>query len=308
MKVFSFLERTSIQDFTTNELLGRGKYSVYKGEIQGSQQDCAIKIFPSSTQIAQNAYIRERRVMSGLRHDHIVNLIPNTKHMDQDKNYLLVMEYAPYGDFFDIIMSRELTDEMIIRTYFQQLVTGLKYLHSKGIAHLDLKLDNLLLGKDFQLKITDFDLAHDQKEANKPVSRGTTGYRAPEILDDQVDNIFAADVYSIGIILFICFTGEFPFVEKETTKGKELRDYDLFMNHNDRFWKKKTNYYDVCFSNELKDLFNGMLTKDPLSRFTVKDIEVSPWYQGQTVEKVSLGIEMGQIHHKIKTSPPSQQD
>lgn len=303
MKVFSYLERLPPQDITTNELLGRGKYSVYKGEVQGSHQECAIKIFPSTTQIAQNAYVRERRVMTGLRHDNVVTLIPNTKSLDQDKNYLLVMEYAPYGDFFDIVMSRELTDEMIIRTYFQQLVTGLKYLHSKGIAHLDLKLDNLLLGKDFQLKITDFDLAHDQKEANKPVSRGTTGYRAPEILNDQVDNIFAADVYSIGIILFICFTGEFPFVEKETSKGKELRDYDLFMNQNDRFWKKKATYYDVCFSNELKELFNGMLTQDPLNRFTVQDIQVSKWYQGQTVEKINLSTEMGQIHHKIKSSP-----
>jgi len=308
MKVFTFIERPLLQDFTTNQLLGRGKYSVFKGEIQGSCQDCAIKIFPCSTQIAQNAYIRERRVMSGLRHDNIVNLIPNTRNLDQDKNYLLVMEYAPYGDFFDIVMSRELTNEMLIRTYFQQLVSGLKYLHSKGIAHLDLKLDNLLLGKDFQLKITDFDLAHDQKETNKPVSRGTTGYRAPEILNDQVDNIFAADIYSIGIILFICFTGEFPFVEKETNKGKELRDYDLFMTQNERFWKKKATYYDVHFSSELRELFNGMLTKDPLKRYTVKDIEVSKWYQGQTVEKISLGAEMRQIHEKIKTSSQSQQE
>ena len=288
-------------ELITNKLLGRGKYSVYKGEVPGRNEDCAIKIFPS-TQAAQNAYFREKKVISTLRHDNIVYFIPYTKNRDKNKNLLLVMEYAPYGDFFDLIMSRELKDENLIRTYFQQLVEGMGYLHSRGIAHLDLKLDNLLLGKDYLLKITDFDLAHNQKERSKPVSRGTTGYRAPEVLDGSFENIFAADIYSIGIILFICLTGEFPFVEKETDKGKELRDYELFSISNELFWKKKSSYYGVHFSESLKELFNGMFTKDPKRRFTIKDIKSSNWFQDQIVEKLSLEREMKSIHERVKSS------
>jgi len=302
MEVINFYNPAIIpSDLSTNKLLGRGKYSVYKGEVLGRNEDCAIKIFPSN-QTAQNAYIRERKVISMLRHNHIINFIPNTKSRDKNKNLLLVMEYAPYGDFFDLIMSRELTSETLIRTYFQQLIEGMSYLHSRGIAHLDLKLDNLLLGKDYLLKITDFDLAHNQKETSKPVSRGTTGYRAPEVMLGEFENIFAADVYSIGVILFICLTGEFPFYERDTENGKELRDYDLFKGNNEIFWRKKSTYYGVHFSQNLRELFNGMFTQDPQTRFTIKDIKASNWYQEQVIEPFSLEREMKLIHEKVKSS------
>jgi serine/threonine protein kinase len=302
MKIFTFSDRVqSSEDIVTNELLGHGKYNVYKGQILSKQEDCAVKIFPN-TSIAQSAFLREKRLLSGLRHRHIVNFIPSSKVLDQNRNHLLVMEYAPYGDFFDIVMSRELKEETLIRTYFHQLIEGLEYLHSKGIAHLDLKLDNLLLGKNYLLKITDFDLAHSVRESAKPVSRGTTGYRAPEVLYDYFEDIFAADIYSIGIILFICFTGEFPFVEKETNKGRELRDYDLFNECNTTFWKKKSSYYDVCFSDGLKDLFNGMLTKDPTERFTFKAIKSSSWYQGEVVENLKLEQDMKSIYDRVRNS------
>jgi len=212
------------------------------------------------------------------------------------------MEYAPYGDFFDLIMSRELTDDVLIRTYFHQLVEGLEYLHSMGIAHLDLKLDNLLLGKNYLLKITDFDLAHSRRERNKPVSRGTTGYRAPEVWNEYFEDIFAADVYSIGIILFICITGEFPFVERETDRGKELRDYDLFTTDNEAFWKKKSAYYEVCFSDSLKEVFNGIFAQDPSRRYTIKEIKSSRWYQGQIVDNLKLEKEMKVVYDKVRNS------
>jgi serine/threonine protein kinase len=302
MKIFTFSDRSiASHDIETNELLGHGKYDVYKGQILSKKEDCAVKIFPN-TQMAQSAFLREKRVLSGLRHRHIVNFIPSMKNLDQGSNHRLVMEYAPYGDFFDIVMSRELKEETLIRTYFHQLIEGLEYLHSKGIAHLDLKLDNLLLGKNYLLKITDFDLAHSVKESAKPVSRGTTGYRAPEVWHDIFENIFAADIYSIGIILFICFTGEFPFVENETEKGKELKDYDLFNNYNATFWKKKSSYYDVCFGDNLKALFNGMLMKDPSQRFTFKTIKSSTWYQGEVVENLKLEKEMESIYDRVKNS------
>src|SRR5690348_6585902 len=107
MKFFNFSERPGRpHEIITHELLGHGKYNVYKGQILSKNEDCAVKVFPG-TQVAQNAYIREKRVMSSLRHQHIVQFFPHTRSLDQNRNHLLVMEYAPYGDFFDLIMSRE---------------------------------------------------------------------------------------------------------------------------------------------------------------------------------------------------------
>lgn len=71
------------------------------------------------------------------------------------------MEYAPNKDFFDALMEIKVKfDDTLVRTYFHQLVSGVEYLHSHGIAHLDLKLENLMLGENFELKIIDFDLSY----------------------------------------------------------------------------------------------------------------------------------------------------
>ena len=300
MRFFRFTERpTNNQDVVLHDLLGQGKYNVYKGFIPSKTEECAIKVFPN-THSSQIAFQKEKRVMSTIKHQNIINCIPDTKTIDQEKNNLLVMEYAPYGDFFDLIMSRELVDETLIRSYFCQLIEGIEHLHNSGNAHLDLKLDNLLLGRNYQLKITDFDLAHNIRDKTKPISRGSTDYRAPEVIDDSFEDIFAADIYSIGVILFICFTGEFPFVEKYTPKGRELRDYDLYHNHNETFWRNKSACYQMNFSDCLKELLNGMLAKDPSKRFTIQNIKDSEWYKGQVVEGQKLEKEMKCIYERVK--------
>jgi len=303
MKFFNFSNTTSppTADLLTKKLLGRGKYSVHQGKILSRNQDCAIKIYPNTTS-AQNAYNREKRVISSLKHPHLVSFISHQKDKDDNQNSLLLMEFAPYGDFFDLIMSRELTNECFIRTYFTQLVEGIEYLHSMGIAHLDLKLDNLLLGRNYLLKITDFDLAHSIRETTKPLSRGTSGYRAPEVWNEDFQDVFAADVYSLGVILFICVVGEFPFVERELNGAKDLGDYDLFDEINECFWHKKSMQYNMEFDENLKELFNGICAKDVQKRFTLGQIKKSKWYQGEILEGGDLIDEMETIYEKVSDS------
>mmetsp|Transcript_15068 Transcript_15068/g.12783 ORF Transcript_15068/g.12783 Transcript_15068/m.12783 type:complete len:89 (-) Transcript_15068:754-1020(-) len=72
-------------------------------------------------------------------------------------------------------------DETLVRTYFHQLVNAVEHIHSKGYAHLDIKTENLLLGKDYALKVSDFDLC---REAEIPLGfrgYGTKNFRAPEL-------------------------------------------------------------------------------------------------------------------------------
>lgn len=66
-----------------------------------------------------------------------------------DISYVL-MEYAPHGDFAKIIANKLLpkTDQLV-RTYFHQLISAVEYLHEKNVAHMDLKLDNLLVGDEY---------------------------------------------------------------------------------------------------------------------------------------------------------------
>jgi len=82
------------------------------------------------------------------------------------------------------------------------LIQGVEYLHSKGYAHLDLKLSNLLLGKSYRLKIADFDHCMQLSETLDMVV-GTKNYRAPECKIGEATNLKACDVFSIAIIAFV---------------------------------------------------------------------------------------------------------
>lgn len=95
------------------------------------------------------------------------------------------MELAPFGDFTTIVNTlKDSFNTIIARTYFHQLVEVMDFLHSQEIAHLDVKLDNLLLGDDLMLRLTDFDNSHVSGDSFIK-SRGSANYRAPELANDQ---------------------------------------------------------------------------------------------------------------------------
>lgn len=89
------------------------------------------------------------------------------------------------GELFDYIANTGPFTEAVCKYYFQQMLLGLSYIHSKGFSHRDLKPENLLLDKDFNIKIVDFGFAcpltgRDGSGFNR-TEVGTPGYMAPEI-------------------------------------------------------------------------------------------------------------------------------
>merc|ERR1719498_1457856 len=96
------------------------------------------------------------------------------------------MEYIPNSDFNKLAQVNIFRDdEILLRTYFKQLVSAVNYLHVNNIAHMDIKLDNLMLGANFELKLIDFDFALTCRDSGNK-GRGTKNYRAPEV---KVNNI-----------------------------------------------------------------------------------------------------------------------
>lgn len=116
---------------------------------------------------ALNYYVESR--LQWLDHPNVIKMEQTfDKHKSFDENSngkklnssSIVMELAPYGDFNDLIYYSKISkDECLVRTYFHQLVSAIEYLHKNNVAHCDLKLSNLLLGTNFQLKVSDFDHA-----------------------------------------------------------------------------------------------------------------------------------------------------
>ena len=169
---------------------------------------------------------------------------------------------------------------MLARTFFHHLIEGLEYLHSNGIAHLDLKLEKLMLGTDYRLKIFGFETCQHIKEFGNIKSSGTVDYRAPELMDMSCENPFPADIYSAGVILFILKFHFFPYVEDLDVDGYYL--HELLVNGDEQFWsaQNKIRGSDVGYDENFKDLFMSMVTYEPSERATIEMIRKSAWYQG----------------------------
>ena len=268
--------------------LGQGKFSVYYADCPSKKTGYALKIFPRNLQgILQ---FNKEKFITKLNHPNIIQYIP-IQFKSKDF-YSLATEFAPYGDLFEW-MTYDALNDILVRTYFHQFIEGLEYIHSKGIAHLDLKLENLMIGEEFKLKIIDFDQSQLLKD-RWITSGGTLIYRAPEVVKKVCKNLTAVDIYSAGVTLYCLITKEYPFVENDLLKNKEVSSYQTFVQNNENFWKgkvescKKKGYLNQDFI----DLINGMLELKPEKRLKIEGIKGSKWYQGPVLDQESLKTEM----------------
>lgn len=274
------------------KMISSSKFRVFLAKTANNNKQYAVKAFQKD-EYSHTSFIREKRIHSTIHHPNIVKYIPDHLFQIDISHFTVIfMEYAPYGDFFNLILDYDFSDEKLIRTYFHQLIEGLKYLHSRGIAHLDIKLENLLLGDDFQLKISDFDLSQ-QVNDDCLGSRGTANYRAPEMLQGSCTNFCASDVYSAGVCLYTLMTGAFPFIEE----GDKIFRYDTFTENNEEFWAENTALIGerANFSQNFKDLLNKMWAPNPAERLTVEGIMESKWYNEPIYTPEELNTEIKKV-------------
>jgi serine/threonine protein kinase len=297
----------AFQSLAVLKKLSKAKFPVYLTSSKVNKQKYAMKIFTHKGENPHPYYRNEIR-FAALKHPNIIDMVyyENEKKTvekgEVKKVSYILMEYAPYGDFFDFVTRhREEIDEKLARTYFRQLIDGMEYLHENNVAHLDLKPENLLVGGDFNMKIADFDLSHYSGDA-KILSRGTRYYRGPEFFrsgssDPELKVPFAADIYSAGIILFILKSGGiYPHSEDNTLEGVDLAD--LMYNDNAEFWEKhceiesrKSSFYNDDF----KELFNNMVAQNPQERMTIAQVRESKWYNGPVYTPEELKKKMKKL-------------
>lgn len=275
---------SSRDQLITQKKIGQGKFAVYHAKLDRHRSNFALKVFPKDE--SSIAHYQKELVIAKLNHPNIIRYSPII--CRKPGFSFILTEYAPYGNFFDLLRQNVL-DDVIVRTYFHQLVEGLEYIQSKGYAHLDLKLENMMVGDSFALKIIDFDQA--QKTSDRRItSGGTEGYRAPEVIDGSCRNLEAADIYSLGVILYALKSREYPFVEETNGNVTKLVCYDVFHKENMKFWRAKAgNMGDLSFfSEDFKMLINNLLVQDPNKRYKIKEIKASRWYNGPILDDLIL--------------------
>ncbi len=275
-------------DFIVLKRITQAKFSVYLVTHPQTEQLYAMKVYPRE-QNKPNFFFHNEIRFSPLQHPNVVSMLghkdnrPFVREGTCHRFSYIVMELAQYGDLFDLFMEQKhFFDEKLVRTYFHQLIAGLEYLHDNGVAHLDIKLENLLIGEDYQLKIADFDLAYMEGD-EKIHALGSKCYRAPEILYKNCEEAKPADVYSAGIVLFMLQSqGMLPHLEEQDYEGVNL--FELLHENPEMFWMKHCEFHREkaeLFSQEFRELFIGMTRKNPKERLTISQIKESSWYNGE---------------------------
>lgn len=153
--------------------------------------------------------MREIDTIKGLQCPNIIKIYDTLLHGDR---VFIVMEVMGKGDLRKYINRNGPLTERQSRNFFMDITNGVSYLHSKNIVHLDLKLENLLLNHNLNVKIIDFGCARlqlGQKRYSTPC--GSYAYGAPEVISGQWYDGKKADIWSLGVILFCMFVARLPY-------------------------------------------------------------------------------------------------
>src|SRR5215467_1648176 len=191
-------------------LIGRGGFAdVYLGEHALHKTEAAVKVLHTRLEHGNvKSFLNEARSIR-LRHPHIVQVLDFGL---EDDVPFLVMEYASHGSLRQRYPKGTQLPLGTIRRYVKQLAGALQYAHHEGVIHRDVKPDNMLLGRQGELLLSDFgiaSLAHTTASMSETDQAGTIPYMAPEQLQGRPRP--TSDQYALGIVVYewICGTGPF---------------------------------------------------------------------------------------------------
>ncbi|XP_054156216.1 testis-specific serine/threonine-protein kinase 4-like [Oppia nitens] len=236
--VNDIIDAHGFQLFSDQVVGSGGAGTVYRGRMKQTNQLVAVKVVNISGKLYENLKTdakNELFVLQKTSHPYIVKIYSHFIVKDRIRNSIVVyifMSLAENRSLSEYVRRLDRgMDEPRARRLFAQIVSALSQMHSLGIAHRDLKMGNILLDSDMNAVVTDFGLSRVDFRKSKgglimsTKFMGTVPYMAPEILAVKLKlkklyNPFLADIWSLGIILWLIVNRHYPFGgEIETPKG-----------------------------------------------------------------------------------------
>lgn len=297
------------QNFTIDRRLqltrqvGRGAYGIVCAAKCENSPGVAIKKITNifSKEILCRRALREIKLLMHLRgHKNITCLYDMDIVNPMTFNEVYLYEELMECDLHQIIVSRQPLTDLHYQSFVYQILNGLKYIHSAGVLHRDLKPGNLLVNADCDVKICDFGLARgfdDTSQAANAMTEyvATRWYRAPEIMLSYYQYTKAIDVWSVGCILAELLGGK-PFFKGETPFDQLNRILRVLGSPSEealehvgseraKEYLQSLPYappipFDYFFphaSPEALDLLSKMLVFDPAQRITVEEALEHPY-------------------------------
>ncbi|HKV58904.1 MAG TPA: protein kinase, partial [Ktedonobacteraceae bacterium] len=193
------------------KLLGAGGFAeVYLGEHTYLNTQAAIKVL--QTRLAEDErerFLQEARIVARLVHPHIVRVL---EFGVEAETPFLVMDYAPHGNLRNRLPRGVPLEPSAIVLYVRQVAEALHYAHSQGLIHRDVKPENMLLGREDEVLLSDFGIALIAQSTHFDSTQevfGTASYMAPEQIQGKAEP--ATDQYALGVVIYEWLCGEVPF-------------------------------------------------------------------------------------------------
>ncbi|XP_046760593.1 death-associated protein kinase 3 isoform X2 [Gallus gallus] len=273
----STFRQESVEDFyEMGEELGSGQFAIVRkcrerktGVEYAAKFIKKRRLSSSRRGVSREEIEREVDILREIQHPNIITLHDI---FENKTDVVLILELVSGGELFDFLAEKESLTEEEATQFLKQILDGVHYLHSKRIAHFDLKPENImLLDKNVpnpRIKLIDFGIAHKIEAGNEFKNIfGTPEFVAPEIVNYEPLGL-EADMWSIGVITYILLSGASPFLgetKQETLTNISAVNYDF------------DEEYFSSTSELAKDFIRRLLVKDPKKRMTIAQSLEHPW-------------------------------
>ncbi|XP_036295517.1 testis-specific serine/threonine-protein kinase 1-like [Pipistrellus kuhlii] len=276
--------------------LGEGSFAKVKSAYSERLKfNVAVKIIDrkkAPADFLEKFLPREIEILIMLNHRSIVKIYEIFE--TSDGKVYIIMELGVQGDLLDFIKNQGALHEDDARKKFHQLSSAIKYCHDLDIVHRDLKCENLLLDKDYNIKLSDFGFSkrclrdHSGRLTLSKTFCGSVAYAAPEVLQGIPYQPKVCDIWSLGVILYIMVCGSMPYDDSNIKKMLRIQK-----EHRVNFPRSKH------LTKECKDLIYRILQPDVTLRLHIDEILSHCWMQPkpratlspETISKERTGVQ-----------------
>lgn len=267
---YTYVLPNKICHYLLKEEIGFGAFSTVKMAIHDTtNKQYACKIITKTRIIKAKMAERfesEVRILQKFNHPDIVHLYD----LYQDSlNYYLICELFPFGTLYDFVVQNRKVVGQAAKYIFKQIVLTLDYIHKQGIAHRDVKPDNILINPaTLQIKFIDFGLsAHFQEGTLMNTICGSPNYASPECISGKPYDGFKSDIWSLGVVLYMLVTGTIPWTKKVLPQLlSEIKESSFFV--------------PITVESTCRDLILRLMNPTPEKRLSIPEILQHPFLQG----------------------------
>lgn len=263
----------NMDNFKINAVIGRGFYGKVMLVTKLDTSDVlALKTIHKMTLARSNKMqiaINERAVLQQLKHPFIVDF---KFAFQTSTKFYIGLEYVPGGDLRHLLKIKKTLPLHDVKIYVAEMALALDYMHSLGILYRDLKPENVLIGIDGHVKITDFGLSKNLHNERTKTFCGTYEYLAAEMISGNAYS-FQIDWWALGIITYELLFGKTPFADENKGKlcARILTADPVYPNYAD----------PVTI-----DFINKLLTKDPMKRANFSSLKTHSFFDELNMDDV----------------------